>query len=726
VQVGPRARVPPVVAPAPAPAPAPARDGAMGLRRYERVQRSTRPHAKLGRGGGWNVGDDDARPSDAPAFPTPPKPGWGRAGAAAGEAENDGDVARDPAALASPPPAAVKPFSGGGGWRGAAPGFGDPEDRAAAAAAAAADPSTLEPSLKVLVGNLPTDVPPDAMRECLERHCEETLAAELRDVPGALVRPVRVAIFGPARPKLRRDRKRLHRGFALLEWTTAEKAAKAAEALDQRELVTPSAKTEGGRRVVKATADVGAAMDDAFLAGTQGTTWPTSSGTSGSGSGTSGSGSVGSCERPAGGSRPADGSLGPPFSMSELSSFPMRKSCLATHATLADLPPGLRRRTERYLLDAIPGMPELAAVVRAVELAAPRYTRVKELFETVEAFKLVHAFLAAMERRTTEDSAGDEKKIGTVFDLACGHGLLGVALAYAFPNKRVVACDRVRREALDVYLRAFGAFADAEASGRAFPEVPGLDDRDAFARNPPRPPDPDENPETTNAAANTPSAAVRFDRVARSTASSRAETASGPAGSSASLAALDAALGLNPPSPSSSSEGAGPISHLANFEFALGEVSSLARRVRADALVLATHGCNEANRDAMDAADEAGAAWCVMPCCVLKDLYLPGCVVSRLSDEARYAFLCGAMAARYDARMVRSVDRRITNRPFMLFGGGEGGEKTEKNGQGRGAGTNREARRRADEGPFQLRFPMDHKTPTGRERARRGRKTDDA
>ena len=90
---------------------------------------------------------------------------------------------------------------------------------------AAADPSTLEPSLKVLVGNLPTDVPPDAMRECLERHCEETLAAELRDVPGALVRPVRVAIFGPARPKLRRDRKRLHRGFALLEWTTAEKAA---------------------------------------------------------------------------------------------------------------------------------------------------------------------------------------------------------------------------------------------------------------------------------------------------------------------------------------------------------------------------------------------------------------------------------------------------------------------------------------------------------------------
>ena len=88
----------------------------------------------------------------------------------------------------------------------------------------------------------------------------------------------------------------------------------------------------------------------------------------------------------------------------------------------------------------------------------------------------------------------------------------------------------------------------------------------------------------------------------------------------------------------------------------------------------------------MDAADEAGAAWCVMPCCVLKDLYLPGCVVSRLSDEARYAFLCGAMAARYDARMVRSVDRRITNRPFMLFGGAKGGKKRKKTAKGEAPG----------------------------------------
>jgi|AntAceMinimDraft_5_1070358.scaffolds.fasta_scaffold650331_1 hypothetical protein len=33
----------------------------------------------------------------------------------------------------------------------------------------------------------------------------------------------------------------------------------------------------------------------------------------------------------------------------------------------------------------------------------------------------------------------------------------------------------------------------------------------------------------------------------------------------------------------------------------------------------------------------AGALWCVMPCCILADLYLPECTVSRLSDDARYA-----------------------------------------------------------------------------------------
>ena len=41
-------------------------------------------------------------------------------------------------------------------------------------------------------------------------------------------------------------------------------------------------------------------------------------------------------------------------------------------------------------------------------------------------------------------------------------------------------------------------------------------------------------------------------------------------------------------------------------------------------------------------------------------------------DDANYAFLCGAMAAKYDAQMARCIDRRITNRALMLGAGYRG------------------------------------------------------
>ena len=84
----------------------------------------------------------------------------------------------------------------------------------------------------------------------------------------------------------------------------------------------------------------------------------------------------------------------------------------------------------------------------------------KELIESVEAFKLLLAFLA-----TAEHAGGTYNEVETFFDLACGHGLVGVLVAYAFPSRRVVACDRVRRRAFDVYVRAFGAFVAAEDAG---------------------------------------------------------------------------------------------------------------------------------------------------------------------------------------------------------------------------------------------------------------------
>ena len=132
---------PAVVAPARA-SLAEARARPMGLRRHERQQRSTRPAAKLGRGGGWNL---EHRPElssgsgggggaeDVPAFPTHMRGGdvpraWEVRDAAAAAAAS---VDAPPTSRAPPPPAAppaLKAFSGKG-WRRAAPGFGDPEDR---------------------------------------------------------------------------------------------------------------------------------------------------------------------------------------------------------------------------------------------------------------------------------------------------------------------------------------------------------------------------------------------------------------------------------------------------------------------------------------------------------------------------------------------------------------------------------------------------------------------
>jgi precorrin-6B methylase 2 len=85
------------------------------------------------------------------------------------------------------------------------------------------------------------------------------------------------------------------------------------------------------------------------------------------------------------------------------------------------------------------------------------------LIESVEAFKLVVAYLSTVE---------NHREVTTFFDLACGHGLVGVMLAYAYPERRVMACDRTRRPSFDVFVRAFGAFASAEAAGEPAPTIP--------------------------------------------------------------------------------------------------------------------------------------------------------------------------------------------------------------------------------------------------------------
>lgn len=97
---------------------------------------------------------------------------------------------------------------------------------------------------------------------------------------------------------------------------------------------------------------------------------------------------------------------------------------------------------------------------------------------------------------------------------------------------------------------------------------------------------------------------------------------------------------------------------------AVSGVAALDRR----ALVLAIHGCNEVNRQAIEMAQRADAAWLVLPCCLQVAQYVDARV--KLPDEVRYSLLCGAMAAQFEAQLVESIDCRISKRAIVIIGGG--------------------------------------------------------
>ena len=97
---------------------------------------------------------------------------------------------------------------------------------------------------------------------------------------------------------------------------------------------------------------------------------------------------------------------------------------------------------------------------------------------------------------------------------------------------------------------------------------------------------------------------------------------------------------------------------------AVADVAALDRR----ALVLCVHGCNEVNRQAIEMAQRADAAWLVLPCCLQVAEYVDARV--KLPDDVRYSLLCGAMAAQFDAQLVESIDSRISARSIVIVGGG--------------------------------------------------------
>lgn len=132
----------------------------------------------------------------------------------------------------------------------------------------------------------------------------------------------------------------------------------------------------------------------------------------------------------------------------ELNAFPMRASTLQQNVLVADLTVPLQQRVWAFVRRrCMPANPE---VVHALALCAaehPTALRVKELIESVEAYAVAEAFISGCASRGLRTT--------TIADVACGHGLVGLLLAYRFPLTTVVCCDLFIRPAFEALRGAF-------------------------------------------------------------------------------------------------------------------------------------------------------------------------------------------------------------------------------------------------------------------------------
>ena len=143
-----------------------------------------------------------------------------------------------------------------------------------------------------------------------------------------------------------------------------------------------------------------------------------------------------------------------PWKEEELSSlgFKYRSTCLHPGPKLSDLRGKQKARIWRYVRDAIGQghYKELSTIIAHAET-----TRVKELFESIESFKFVSNFIITAQRTLKESGCPPLVKI---CELACGHGLVGILLAYRFPHMQVSLYDIQRRPLFDSYLESWGKF----------------------------------------------------------------------------------------------------------------------------------------------------------------------------------------------------------------------------------------------------------------------------
>ena len=134
--------------------------------------------------------------------------------------------------------------------------------------------------------------------------------------------------------------------------------------------------------------------------------------------------------------------------------FKFRSTCLHPSPVIGSLKSHTRARVWRYIRDVM-GLsyyPELAAIMVAADEDEYGHVRVKELFESLESYKVISNFIIAAQRTGTQNGY---PPIERIVEVACGHGLVGILLAYRFRNLEVHLYDLYKRPTFEAFLRAF-------------------------------------------------------------------------------------------------------------------------------------------------------------------------------------------------------------------------------------------------------------------------------
>ena len=136
--------------------------------------------------------------------------------------------------------------------------------------------------------------------------------------------------------------------------------------------------------------------------------------------------------------------------------FRYRSTCLHPTPVIGTLKSYTRARVWRYMRDVmgLSHYPELAAIMAAADEDDDGHVRVKELFESLESYKVLANFIVAAQRTGLQNGY---PPIERVVEVACGHGLVGILLAYRFRGLQVHLYDIEKRPTFNAFLRAFEA-----------------------------------------------------------------------------------------------------------------------------------------------------------------------------------------------------------------------------------------------------------------------------